>query len=183
LCASSSDYPEEKFVDDIREIQQNFPPGAVEMLRRVNADTLATHLRNKWDIVHLAVNVDAETGDLILPDPDPTKANPSKDRFLSSFFLERIEESRAQLVVIVTCDSLLLAARLARITNAIASIHQIPLQSAINWSKEFYWYLTHGRSLNEAFNRAQPLDPCPLLLTRNDFRLRSSMAKASQQTA
>jgi hypothetical protein len=135
------------------------------------------------DIIHLAVRVDTETGDLILPDPDPAKANPLRDRFPRNFFLSRIEkDSKARLVVIVTCESLVVAARLARITNAIAAIHQIQFQRAIKWSKEFYWYLAQGRSLNDSFNRAQPLDPCLLLLTRNDFRLELPLANASIPT-
>jgi hypothetical protein len=181
LCASSSEYPEEKFEDDIREIYRNFPLGSVQEVRRVSADVLATYLRpsNEWDIVHLAVNVDSETGDLILPDPDLQKANPLRDRFPRAFLLERIQESKARLVVIPACESILLAARLARVTNAIAAIHKLELRSVINWAKEFYWYLAEGCSLNESFNRAQPLDPCLLLLTRHDFRLELKTAKAA----
>lgn len=171
LCASSSDYPEEQYENDLEEIRRNFPVDSIRPRRRVSANDLATDLREEWDIIHLAVTVDAETGDLILPDPDPRKTDPLRDRFPRSFFLRRVEESKARLVIIVTCESLSLAARLARITNAIAAIHQIQLQRAIKWSKEFYWYLAQGRSLNDSFNRAQPLDPCLLLLTRNDFQL------------
>jgi predicted nucleotide-binding protein len=181
LCASSSEYPEEKFEDDIKEIQRNFPPGSVEQVRRVSADVLATCLRpgNEWDIIHLAANVDGESGDLVLPDPDRQKANPLRDRFPRSFLLERIQESRARLVVIPACESILLAARIARVTNAIAAIHKLELKSVINWAKEFYWYLAQGCSLNESFNRAQPLDPCLLLITRHDFRLSLAIGKAA----
>jgi Predicted nucleotide-binding protein containing TIR-like domain len=182
LCASSSDYPEENYESDIAEIRRNFPVDSILELRRVSADTLATHLRSPWDIIHLAVRVDNETGDVLLPDPDSTKANPLKDRFPRNFFLARVGESNARLVIIVTCESLVLAARLARITNAIAAIHQIQFERAIRWSKEFYWYLAQGRSLNDSFNRAQPLDPCVLLLTRNDFRLELPRAKTLTST-
>jgi hypothetical protein len=181
LCASSSEYPEERFEEDIKEIYRNFPPGSVEEVRRVTADALATCLRkgNEWDIVHLAVDVDSETEDLMLPNPDPKKANPRRDRFPRAFLLERIQESNARLVVIPACESLLLAARLARVTNAIAAIHKLELRGVINWSKEFYWYLAQCCSLNESFNRAQPLDPCLLLLARHDFRLNLVMTKAA----
>lgn len=181
LCASSSEYPEERFEEDIKEILRNFPPDSVQEVRRVTADVLANCLRpgNEWDIIHLAVNVDGETGDLILPNPDPHKANPLRDRFPRAFLLERIQESKARLVVIPACESVLLASRLARVTNAIAAIHKLELKSVINWSKEFYWYLAEGCSLNESFNRAQPLDPCLLLLTRYDFRLDLAIAKAA----
>lgn len=181
LCPSSSEYPEERFEDDIKEILRNFPPHSVTEIRRVSADALATCLRpdREWDIIHLAVNVDLESGDLILPDPDPKKARPLKDRFPGDFLMKRIQESKARLVVIPACDSVLLAARIARVTNAIAATHKLELKSVISWSKEFYWYLAEGCSLNESFNRAQPLDPCLLLLTRQDFRLNPAVVKAA----
>jgi hypothetical protein len=45
------------------------------------------------------------------------------------------------LIVVVTCDSLVLAARIARTTNTIAGYRSIEVSAALDWSSVFYHFL------------------------------------------
>jgi hypothetical protein len=92
-----------------------------------------------------------------------------------------IHMSRPRLVVIVTCDSLVLAARIARLTNTIAGHKPIDVRAALDWSAVFYRFLARGCPLSEAFNRAQTLtDPGLLLIAKRDFRLNLLSGEASR---
>lgn len=174
LCASSSEYSQPKFAEDIRMIQQNFPSGAIESAHGADADQLFELLSNRtWDIVHLAMYVDSPSGDLIIPGRDQaSEARANKDRLRLDGVVKLMEDSGARLVVIVTCDSLMLAAAIARFTNTIAGHKPIDVRSALKWSQVFYKYLALGCPLSEAFNRAQALtDPGLLLIAKRDFRV------------
>jgi hypothetical protein len=176
LCVASAEYDEPKFADDIDQIRRNFPEGSIESAHGVNAAELYRFFnRGRWDIVHLAMYVDAKTGDLVVPDPSGSSGR----RVIPAEGVETlVEMSTPRLVVVVTCDSLALAARLARLTNTIAGHKPIDVRSALQWSSIFYPALAQGCPLSEAFNRAQTLaDPGLVLISKRDFRL----TLASQQ--
>ena len=118
--------------------------------------------------------VDPESGDLLVPSGMTPFADATKERFPRDGVADMVARSGARLVVIVTCDSLALGARLARGTNVIAGYRSIHVRSALDWSSVFYRFLAQGCPLSEAFNRAQAYtDPGLLLLAKHDFKLTS----------
>jgi CAP12/Pycsar effector protein, TIR domain len=171
LCVASAEYDEPQFAEDIRHIRENFPPGSITSAHGVDADTLVGYFNSgqHWDIVHLAMYVDAGSGDLRVPDGNKTA---SQSVIRAEGVETLIKMSGARLVVVVTCDSLALAVRLARHTNTIAGHRPIDVQSALRWSSIFYPALALGCPLSEAFNRSQALsDPGLVLISKRDFRL------------
>lgn len=175
LCAASSQYSAPKFAADIAEIQRNFPPGSVQSAHGVDAQEFLGYLSDgrKWDIVHLAMYVDPANGDLLIPSSKGPPGASGKDRLRMEGVEKLIQMSQAKLVVVVTCDSLVLAAGIARLTNTIAGYKPIDVRVALDWSSVFYRFLAQGCPLSEAFNRAQALtDPGLLLIARRDFRLK-----------
>ena len=176
LCARTSQYSEPKFQEDIEKIKRNFSKSKIESAGGVSAEWLMDNLshEHKWDIIHLAMYVDPESGDLLVPSGTTPFAGSEKERFPRDGVADMIARSGARLVVIVTCDSLALGARLARITNVIAGYRSIDVRSALDWSSVFYRFLAQGCPLSEAFNRAQTYtDPGLLLLAKHDFKLSS----------
>jgi Predicted nucleotide-binding protein containing TIR-like domain len=172
LCAASTQYSEPRFAEDIAEIQRNFPQGAIESAHGVSARKFFDYFTQgeTWDLIHLAMYVDASSGDLIIPTDSATT---TPDRIPASGVVKLITMSRAPLlIVVVTCDSLRLAINIAPTTNIIAGYRPIDVPSALNWSSVFYRFLAQGCPLTEAFNRAQAIsDPGLLLLAKHDFRL------------
>ena len=82
-----------------------------------------------------------------------------------------IKDCGAQLVMIITCDSLKFGERLARFTNVIAGHQVITPSSALSWAKVFYQALSVGIPLFRAFDKAQDAaDPGLVLLARRDIR-------------
>jgi len=172
LCVASSEYSAPKFAEDIEAIQRNVPRESIESGHGVEANRLFEYLSsNRWDIIHLAMHVDSESGDLIIPSSNGASGTTTNNRLPAAGVENLIEKSHARLVVIVTCDSLVLGARLARKTNVIAGHNRIDARAALTWSGVFYKFLAQGCPLSEAFNRAQELtDPGLLLLAKSDFR-------------
>jgi hypothetical protein len=174
LCARTSQYSEPKFQEDIEKIKRNFSKSKIESAGDVSAEWLLDNLshEHKWDIIHLAMYVDPENGDLLVPSGTTSSGNAANGRFPRDGVADMITRTDARLVVIVTCDSLALGARLARATNVIAGYRPIDVRSALDWSAVFYRFLAQGCPLSEAFNRAQTYtDPGLLLLAKHDFKL------------
>lgn len=173
LCVASSQYSKPKFAKDIKQIQDNFPAGSVKSAHGVNAQQMFRYFSRGqvWDIVHFAMYVDPTTGDLIVPRADG-KGPKLKDRLPIAGVENLIQTSSARLVVIVTCDSLVLGTRIGRITNTIAGYKPIDVRSALDWSAVFYHFLAQGCPLSESFNRARDFaDPGLVLISKRDFRL------------
>lgn len=171
LCLASAEYDEPRFASDIDHIRRSFPPDSITSAHGVNGEELYGFFnQRKWDIVHLAMYVDPGSGDLIVP--DPSDGNAAKRVIPISGVHKLITIVNPRLVVVVTCDSLVLAARLARDTNIVAGHRPIDAGHALQWSSVFYPALAQGCPLSEAFNRAQAIaDPGLLLLSKRDFRL------------
>jgi hypothetical protein len=171
LCVASAEYDEPQFAEDIRHIRENFPPGSITSAHGVDADMLVGYFNRgqHWDIVHLAMYVDASSGDLRVPDGSKT----GSQSLIPAEGVEKLMQMAGpRLVVVVTCDSLALAARLARHTNTIAGHRPIDVRTALRWSSIFYPALALGCPLSEAFNRSQALaDPGLVLISKRDFRL------------
>ena len=170
LCLASAEYDEPKFAEDIEQIRRHFPHDSITSAHGVDPPEVLQYFgESRWDIVHLAMYVDPDSGDLIVP----RRADPANRLMIPAEGVEKlIEISMPRLVVVVTCDSLALAIRLGRRTNTIAGHKPIDVKSALRWSSVFYPALAGGCPLSEAFNRAQALaDPGLLLISKRDFRL------------
>ena len=182
LCVASSGYEKPQFEKDIRLIREKFPRGSVTSDHGVTGAKLySLFSKHTWDIVHLAMYVDPTHGHLLLSERGAQDIGPQ-----SIIPVEGVDKliamAQPRLVVVVTCDSLVLAVRLARHTNTIAGHKRINVQQALDWSKVFYPALADGCPLSESFNRAQAIaDPGLMLLSKRDFRLNLKSSRGTPQ--
>jgi hypothetical protein len=79
-------------------------------------------------------------------------------------FAKLTELAKAKLVVLATCDSLILAAKLAKITNMIAATDFVFIKDILQWELGLYKCLSKGISLSNSFETACSLSNAPMLL-------------------
>jgi Predicted nucleotide-binding protein containing TIR-like domain len=172
LCLASPQYSQKSFQQDLEYIHAFFSKRRVTSKQGVTAEDFQTYFRpnRTWDVVHLALFVDKENQRLLFGTPYGTGDTES----LPIQAVEgMIKDCGAQLVVIITCDSLKFGEQLARFTNVIAGHQAITPSSALSWAKLFYQSLSVGMPLFQAFDKAQDAaDPGLVLLARKDIRFR-----------
>jgi hypothetical protein len=180
LCAASPQYAELGFMGDVEAITSGFPGVEVTVSHKVSAAELRDLLvKNRFDIVHLVSFIDPETGDVVLGDvafeSERGKYEPGKNVVPAEGFAKLIEMANVRLVVLNTCDSLALAARIARLTNVVAGFALIGVPTAVEWSQMFYPLMARGKTLSQAFDVSQKAtDAGMVLLTKKDFRITPS---------
>lgn len=182
LCLASPQYSQESFQQDLEYIHAFFSKRRVTSKQGVTAEDFQTYFRPNriWDVVHLALFVDKENQHLLFGTPygtRKTKSRETESRETESLQIQAVEgmikDCGAQLVVIITCDSLKFGEQLARFTNVIAGHQPITPSSALSWAKLFYQSLSVGMPLFQAFDKAQDAaDPGLVLLARKDIRFR-----------
>jgi predicted nucleotide-binding protein with TIR-like domain len=172
LCLASAQYSQARFQQDIEYIHAFFSEREVASEQGVTADHFQDYFspNRLWDMVHLALFVDKENQRLLFD----TASDTGNTESLAVQAVEgMIKDCGAQLVVIITCDSLKFGEQLARFTNVIAGHQAIKPSSALSWAKVFYQALSVGMPLFQAFDKAQDAtDPGLVLLARRDIRFR-----------
>jgi hypothetical protein len=118
----------------------------------------------KFDIVHIAVTVDKATGDLVFSD---------EDRLPSDAAAQLLEMCGARLLVLASCDSVPLAARIVRGCNMIAAYEVLKTPIFFPWAEAFYEFLKKHRTLSDSFEYARcRVGGIPMaLFLRKDFRI------------
>ncbi len=173
LCASSKQWSAFGFQKDIDLLTKKFRH--VVTTSSLTFEGLNDYLTDEtWDIVHLVGFVHIETGDFCFSDIDlKTKEVGLKPIKMAARGLARlIELAKVRLVVLATCESLALAAQLARVTNVVAAAAYISDEQVVTWGDLFYGLLAKGKPLSQAFDIAKEASDAPLVLvTRRDFRI------------
>jgi TIR domain len=174
LCAASEQYAEPRygFKLDVRVLESTFPKGVTveTKLTRKRLIGLLTNQKQKFDIVHLVLPVDPETGDLIFSPVDPTSykpATPDPELMSPESFADLLIESQTTLVVLATCKALLLAVEVAHVANMAASDADITGKEAAEWEELFYGMLAQGKSLYKAFDIAKSQTTTPIRAIRH----------------
>jgi hypothetical protein len=156
LCACSAPFADSHygFDNDVAVVEKHFP-GRVTIDRAATSDTLFDRLSNeRFDILHLVLKIDPATGSLVFGDDcGLTSDNTlSGDTMASTAFAALLTESKTRLVVLATCQALLLAVDVARTANMAASDENILAVDATAWSDRFYGLLAKGKSVHKAFD-------------------------------
>jgi hypothetical protein len=167
LCASSEQYAQPKygFDRDVAVLEEAFP-GQVLVDRRLTRSRLRELLTSEqFDIVHLVLAVDERTGEIIFSPVDERTlmpATPAPEKLSPRGFADLLIESRTRLVVLATCDALLLAVEVAGIANMAASDTTIFADAAVEWEECFYGLLAQGKSVYKAFDLAKSQTTAPM---------------------
>lgn len=163
----------QKDVDIIRQETHRISTSITEMHNANSRMLKQALMENQYDVIHIAAYVDPKTGDLYFNDVQQDGAFPEGveiDSIPASSFARLVEISKARLVILATCDSLILAAKLAKITNMIAATDWVSVSDMLDWELSFYKCISKGISIANAFETASSLSKAPmLLLTKKDL--------------
>ena len=179
LCAASAQYsaPEYGFDLDASILEATFQ-GRVDVERGITGTRLMALLTSrKYDIVHLVLQADRDSGDLLFSDVDPhtlRPVGPLPDTMAPPALGALLAETQARLVVLATCHALLVAVEVAHITNMAACDATITGEEAAAWERCFYGLLSEGVSLYKAFDLTRlKCDSVPIRnIRKQDLRFR-----------
>jgi predicted nucleotide-binding protein with TIR-like domain len=170
LCACSPQYFHLSFQKDVELIRNETEKISAQIseLHSTDSESLTKILMEKeFDLVHIAAYVDPKTGDIYFNDIDRNGVLPDDvriDSMLAGSFSKLIELARAKLVILATCDSLILAAKLAKVANMIAATDWAYVADILKWELGLYKCLSQGVSLSNSFETASSLSKAPMLL-------------------
>lgn len=170
LCACSPQYLSLSFKQDveiIRKETQSISTDIVEM-HGTDAQSLKSALMDgTFDIIHICATVDPRTGEIYFNDVDDNLETPAGvrvDSIQATAFAKLVELARARLVILATCDSLILAAKLAKVTNMIGATDWVAVHDILDWEVSFYKCISKGISLSSSFETAASISAAPMLL-------------------
>jgi hypothetical protein len=172
LCAASEQYaqPAYGFQLDVEVIQKSFSERITVENKLTKNRLIELLTTQKFDIIHLVLFVDRETGDLIFSPIDSTNFKPitSNPELMSpESFADLLRESETILVVLATCKALLLAVEVAHVANMAASDTEITGEQAVEWEECFYGLLAKGKSLYKTFDITRSQVKTPIRAIRN----------------
>ncbi len=180
LCVSSPQFLELGFENDLQSVLKAFP-SAVTHERSLTSDQLRSLLqRQPFDIVHIAVYVCPKTGDLIFSDVDPSTGKSEAgtvDCLSADEFSALLEMAHTKLVVLASCDSLVLAARVLEVASVVAAKDLVSTRAMAEWVRAFYGVLTTHK-LEEAFEFAKKASRAPMVL----YKQRDMLITLEQRT-
>lgn len=155
LCVSTKEFEGLGFDDDVKIVKSHFAKG-VKVLHNASSDSLSACLAsNQFDVIHILAQVDAASGTLVFG---------SDDRLEADGFAALVRVTKARLVVLATCDSVILAARVLRSSNMIAANGYLEVEYFHRWIKTFYTMLEQGQSLSAACDVASKTVTANILL-------------------
>ena len=160
LCVVTSEFAKLGAEKDIEILRENFQD-KLDVLENASLRTLRATLTSKhYEIVHLLARVELNSGDLIFDDNEKLKTDG---------ILKLLQVSNTKLLVLATCDSLVLGAVLARHMNVISGVGRVKIEYVIPWEECFYSLLKQGKSLITAYDLAKATaDASMIMLVRND---------------
>jgi hypothetical protein len=155
MCISTTEFETLGAATDVAVIEEQFPKGTASH-RSVTLDQFRITLtREKIDILHLLCFVDAKEGTL--------RFSPGEK--LSAEGLERLVGiCGAKLLVLATCDSVVLAAKIAHVANMIAATKSVAVQDFVAWERCFYGLLSQGHALSKSYEVARATTAAPMVL-------------------
>lgn len=170
LCACSPQYLSSSFQKDVEIIRKETHALSTQILEMHDASSHELKnvlMEERFDIIHISAFVDPRTGEIYFGDVDAdgqSRSGATPDSLPATSFAKLVELASAKLVVLATCDSLVLAGKLARVTNMIASTGWVTVEDMLDWELSFYKCLSKGVSLSSSYETAASLSKAPMLL-------------------
>jgi hypothetical protein len=180
LCACSPQYFGLSFEKDVEVIKNETRKISAQISELHNTDSQGLRnilMENTFDIIHISAYVDPKTGEIYFNDVNNEgvpREGINIDSIPATSFSTLVKLAKARLVILATCDSLILAAKLAKITNMIAATDWVSIKDMLDWEVSFYKCIAKGISISNAFETAASLSKAPmLLLTQKDLAFAS----------
>jgi hypothetical protein len=171
LCAASAQYAEPNFGFhlDVEVLRAIFGAERVTVESATTRSRLTELLaRENYEIVHLVLPVERKTGSLLFSRVDLRTHEPvgRADRLSPEGLAALLVESQTRLVVLATCNALLLAVDIAHVANMAAADADISGGDAAEWSECFYGLLRQGKSVHKAMDLAKVQVDVPIRAVR-----------------
>ena len=134
----------------------------------------------QFDIIHLVLPVNRDTGDLYFSPfnyVEQRPVTPEVDRMSPSGLSSLIELGNSQLVVLATCDALVTAVEVAQTANMISTDAVITGKETERWAACFYGFLASGMPLFKAFEitKKQEEDVPMRIIRKQDLLVRTNL--------
>lgn len=165
LCISSPQFLQLGFENQLQIVLNAFPAVmphqkvfSSQELRQALADD------QKFDVVHIAAYVCPRSGDLYFSDVDLHSGeglDREPDVLPADALAALLQMAEAKLVVIGSCDSIALGARLVSICHVVAARDMVSPKMMAAWVEAFYSKLPH-RSLLQALDYALKISQAPM---------------------
>jgi hypothetical protein len=156
VCVTSPQFQELGFHNQIEMVQTAFPAAVHHTITLGSAELRQLLATTTIDIVHVATYVCPRTGDVYFTEVDPeTGASQSDepDVMAADEFASLLKRAQSRLVVVGSCESLVLAATLLEVTNVVATRDLVSPRMMAQWITVFYGALATKR-VSEAFDLA-----------------------------
>lgn len=163
LWASSlPSFSTEPIHQDIKTIRQAFPKSKLITEQELTADRFRDLLtKNKFDIVQLTVNV---RGDGSIDFWHSSE----NDSISGEGVVQLLEVSNTRLIILASCNSVPLAAKLAPKMTMIAATGTLEVNTFNKWQRVFYQLLSEGESLYRAYDIARNSVSIPIAIIMKD---------------
>lgn len=167
LCAASSQFEDMGFEEDVAVIKEAFPEATISVEHNLSSDRLRGLLMgNQFDILHFLTYVHPKTGETVLSDINietEEVTGDDLDVISAEGFSKLVGFCKARLIVLASCNSLLLAAYLAPHVNMIASTGWVYTKAIVKWEKSFYQCLARGTPLSVSSEIANAMSKAPMI--------------------
>lgn len=165
LCVSSPQFAKLGFENQLQTVLNAFPV-VVPHQRVFSSAELREAVSNDqvFDIVHIAAFVCPRTGDLYFSDVDLTNSGcttAAPDTLGPDALASLLQVAQSKLVVVGSCDSLVLGATLVNVCHVIAARDMVSPKMMAAWVEAFYSKLPQ-RSLSEALDYALKVSQAPM---------------------
>jgi hypothetical protein len=164
VCVSSQQFLKLGFENQL-EIVLNAFPSEIAHERVFTAKALRELLGGeRFDIVHVAAFVCPRTGDLYFSDVDletGESTSAEADTITADALTSLLEMAKTKLVVITSCESLVLAATLVAATNVVATRDMVSPKMMAAWVESFYGMLP-SQPIQQAFDYAVKASRAPM---------------------
>lgn len=182
LCVTSKQFIELGFENQIDLVLKAFPK-RIQHDRLMTAEEVAKLLRTQQvDVVHIAAYVCPRTGDLYFSDVDLSSgksASAEDDIMTADELAALLTMSHTRLVVVGTCESLVLAATLLPVAKVVATRDMVSPKMMAKWVETFYDALA-DQPLSAAFDLAVKASGARMrLYARTDIRVIGAATRAS----
>ena len=181
-CVTSPQFLKIGFQNQIEIVQKAFPHLVQHSVITTSVDLRGLLTTETVHVVHIAAYVCPRTGDLYFTDVNPnTGASLADDPdvLTSGALAELLRRAKTHLVVVGSCESLVLAADLLSVTSVVATRDLVSAKMMARWIESFYNTL-RKRSLSEAFDVAVSASGAKMrLFARTNVRFGESVAGPS----
>jgi hypothetical protein len=164
ICVSSQQFFKLGFENQIQIVLEAFPANIAHERVFTSADLRDRLSHGRFDIVHIAAFVCPRTGDLYFSEVDTQTGKATGtpvDKMSAEALCLLLKMAQTKLVVITSCESLVMAANLVAVTNVVATSDMISPQMMAVWVESFYKIL-QSQPLSQALDFAAMESRAPM---------------------